>query len=182
MAALQWTVVQSRVGRRVAALFALSGLVPLLILAGVTSWMVSDYLLRQEQNRLRVLAKESAMASLERLLDVEDRLRVLAAQPAASIAPTSLRGVAALARIDQQGRAVTVFGHLDPPALDDADRARLAAGGAVLRQPRARGRPHPPRGAGQRGRPLRGHRGDRRDRAAHVVGARRAGQRRRHRP
>ena len=135
MAALQWTVVQSRVGRRVAALFALSGLVPLLILAGVTSWMVSDYLLRQEQNRLRVLAKESAMSSLERLLDVEDRLRVLAAQPNASIAPSSLRGVAALARIDQQGRAATVFGHLDPPALDPADRARLAAGGTVLRQP-----------------------------------------------
>ena len=135
MAALQWTVVQSRVGRRVAALFALSGLVPLLILAGVTSWMVSDYLLRQEQNRLRVLAKESAMSSLERLLDVEDRLRVLAAQPNASIAPSSLRGVAALARIDQQGQATTVFGHLDPPALDPTDRARLAAGGTVLRQP-----------------------------------------------
>ena len=143
MAALQWTVVQSRVGRRVAALFALSGLVPLLILAGVTSWMVSDYLLRQEQDRLRALAKESAMASLERLLDVEDRLRVLAAQPAASIAPTSLRGVAALARIDRQGRAATVFGHLDPPALDAADHARLAAGGTVLRQPpRAGGRIH----------------------------------------
>jgi putative nucleotidyltransferase with HDIG domain len=135
MAALQWTVVRSRVGRRVAALFALSGLVPLLILAGVTSSMVSDYLLRQEQHRLRVLAKESAMASLERLLDVEDRLRVLAAQPAASIAPASLRSVAALARIDGEGRAVTIFGHMDPPALDPADRARLAAGGAVLRQP-----------------------------------------------
>jgi putative nucleotidyltransferase with HDIG domain len=139
MAALQWTVVRSRVGRRVALLFTLSGLVPMLILAGATSWTVSDYLLRQEQNRLRVLAKESAMSALERLLDAEDRLRVLAAQPVASIAPASLRSVAALARIDQQGRAVTVFGHLDPPALDDADRARLAAGGAVLRQPRREG-------------------------------------------
>jgi putative nucleotidyltransferase with HDIG domain len=143
MPALQWTVVRSRVGRRVAVLFALSGLVPLLILAGVTSWMVSDYLLRREQSRLRVLAKESAMASLERLLDVEERLRVLAAQPAASIAPASLRGVAALARVDRQGRPVPVFGQLDPPALDDADLARLAAGGAVLRQPqRAGGRIH----------------------------------------
>ncbi|MEO5821360.1 MAG: HD domain-containing phosphohydrolase [Vicinamibacteraceae bacterium] len=135
MAALEWTVVQSRVGRRVAALLALSGLAPLLILAGVTSWMVSGYLLRQEQNRLRVLAKESAMAAFERLLEVEDRLRVIGAQPAASIAPTSLRGVAALARLDRQGRTVTVFGQLDPPALDDADRARLAAGGAVVRMP-----------------------------------------------
>jgi putative nucleotidyltransferase with HDIG domain len=135
MAALKWTVVQSRVGRRVAALFALSGLAPLLILAGVTSWMVSGYLLRQEQDRLRALAKESAMASLERLLDVEDRLRALAAQPAASIAPASLRSVSALARIDQQGRTVTVFGQLDPVVLDDADRARLATGDAVLHQP-----------------------------------------------
>src|SRR4051812_14751185 len=105
MPALQWTIVQSRVGRRVAALFALSGLVPLLIFAGVTSWMVSQYLIRQEQGRLRAIAKESSMAALERLLDVEDRLRVIAAQPADTIAPTSLRGVAALARIDRQGRA-----------------------------------------------------------------------------
>jgi putative nucleotidyltransferase with HDIG domain len=143
MVAVQWTVVQSRVGRRVAALFALSGLAPLLILAGVTSWMVSGYLLRQEQQNLRLLAKESAMASLERLLDIEDRLRVLAAQPAASIAPTSLRGVAALSRLDQQGRAVAVFGHLDRPTLDGADHARLRAGGTVLRQPgRAGGRIH----------------------------------------
>jgi len=142
MAALQWTVVQSRVGRRVALLFALSGLVPLLILAGVASWMVSSYLLHQEQSRLRVLAKESAMASLERLLDVEDRLRVLAAQPAASISPASLRGVAALVRVDRQGRTVTVFGHLDPPDLDAADHARLAAGAAVLRMPRRDGAIH----------------------------------------
>ena len=89
------------------------------------------------------MAKESAMAALERLLDVEDRLRVIGAQPADSIAPTSLRGVAALARVDRQGRTVTVFGHLDPPALDDADRARLAAGGAVVRlPPQGRGRIH----------------------------------------
>ena len=182
MAALKWTVVQSRVGRRVAALFALSGLVPLLILAGVTSWMVSDYLLRQEQGRLRVLAKESAMAAFERLLDVEDRLRVIAAQPADTIAPASLRGVAALARVDRQGRAVTVFGDIDPPALDDADRARLAAGGS-RRAPAAAGtRAHPSRRAGRRGRPLRCHRGDRGARSAHAVGARRAGQRGRHRP
>ena len=143
MAVLQWTVVRSRVGRRVAALFALSGLVPLLIFAGVTSWMVSAYLLRQEEGRLRATAKESSMAALERLLDIEDRLRVIAAQPADTIAPTSLRGVAALARVDRQGRAVTVFGHIDPPALDDEDRARLAGGGAALRLPsRADGRIH----------------------------------------
>ena len=51
------------------------------------------------------MAKESAMAAFERLLDVEDRLRVIAAPPADTIAPTSLRGVAALARVDRQGRA-----------------------------------------------------------------------------
>ena len=135
MAALKWTVVQSRVGRRVAALFALSGLVPLLILAAVTSWTVSEYLLRQEQDRQRVLAKESAMGAFERLLDVEDRLRMIAALPADSIAPAALRGVAGLARVDREGRSVTIFGRVDPPALDDADRARLASGDAVLRVP-----------------------------------------------
>ena len=83
------------------------------------------------------------MAALERLLDIEDRLRVIAAQPDDTVAPTSIRGVTALARLDPQGRAVTVFGHIDPPALDDEDRARLAGGGAVLRLPsRADGRIH----------------------------------------
>jgi len=139
MAALQWTVVQSRVGRRVAALFVLSGLVPLLIFAGVTSWTVSAYLLRQEQGRLRAMAKESSMAALERLLDVEDRLRTIAAQPADTIAPASLRGVAALSRVDRQGQAKTIFGTVDPLVFDDADRARLAAGDAVLRLPQREG-------------------------------------------
>ncbi len=135
MAAFRWTVVQSRVGRRVAALFVLSGLVPLLVLASVTSWMVSDHLLRQEESRLRFLAKESAMASLARLLDIEERLRTVAAQPAAARAPASMGGVAGLAVLDARGRAVTVFGRLDPPVLDAAEHARLAAGAAVLRQP-----------------------------------------------
>jgi putative nucleotidyltransferase with HDIG domain len=135
MPSITWTAVQSRVGRRVAALFALAGLVPLLVLAAVTSWMVSDHLRRQEESRLRFLAKESAMGALARLLDVEERLRAVAAQPAASVAPASIRGVAAVARLDARGRAVAVFGRLDPPVLDAADRARLAAGDAVLRQP-----------------------------------------------
>jgi putative nucleotidyltransferase with HDIG domain len=135
MARLKWTVVQSRVGRRVAGLFVLSGLVPLLVLAGATSGMVSNYLERQERDRLRVLAKESAMGSLDRLLDVEDRLRVIAAQPAASIAPRALRSVAAVARIDRHGNATQIFGHVDPPLLDEADRARLAAGLSILRLP-----------------------------------------------
>jgi putative nucleotidyltransferase with HDIG domain len=135
MPSITWTAVQSRVGRRVAALFALAGLVPLLVLAAVTSWMVSDHLRRQEESRLRFLAKESAMGALARLLDIEERLRAVAAQPAASVAPASIRGVAAVARLDARGRAVAVFGRLDPPVLDAADRARLVAGDAVLRQP-----------------------------------------------
>jgi putative nucleotidyltransferase with HDIG domain len=135
MASITWTAVQSRVGRRVAALFALSGLVPLLGLGAVTSWMVSDHLRGQEESRLRFLAKESAMAALARLLDVEEGLRAVAAQPANGHARASIRGVAALARLDAGGRAVPVFGSIAPPRLDAADRARLAAGEPVLRQP-----------------------------------------------
>ena len=135
MASMTWTVVQSRVGRRVASLFTLAGLVPLLALAGVTSWMVADHLRRQEESRLRFLAKESAMGALARLLDIEDDLRAVAAQPPTGRTATSMRGVAALARLDAAGRVAPVFGRLDPPPLDAADRARLAAGEAVLRQP-----------------------------------------------
>ena len=88
MAGVQLTLIQSRVGRRVATLFVLCGLVPLLVLSGVVSWLVSAHLRDREENRLRALAKESAMASVERLLDVEERLRVVAGQPAASSRPT----------------------------------------------------------------------------------------------
>ena len=136
----KWTIVQSRVGRRVAALFALSGLVPLLILAGVTSWMVSEYLLRQEQDRLRVMAKESAMAAFERLLDVEDRLRVIG-RAAGRHDRADLAARRRRAGADRPAGAGhdRVRRRRSRRRLNDADRARLAAGDSVLRLP-AQGR------------------------------------------
>ena len=123
MASFQWTIVQSRLGRRVAALFALSGLFPLLVLTAMTGWMVSDYLLMQEQRRLRALAKESAMASLSRLLDLEERLRMVPAQPHGA-SPMTLRGAAGLGRVDPDGGLVLLSGRVTVPVLTAADRTR----------------------------------------------------------
>jgi len=139
MAAVQLTLIRSRVGRRVAVLLALTGLVPLLALGLVTGWMLSTYLDEQQVVRQRTFAKTSAMASLDRLLDVEERLRGVAGQPADAPRPASLRGVVALAQLDRQGRAEPIFGAFEPVPLDGAARTRLASGLSVLRVVRASG-------------------------------------------
>jgi putative nucleotidyltransferase with HDIG domain len=114
MAGIKLTLVRSRVGRRVAVLFAVCGLAPALVLAGVTIWSVSEHLHDREQARLRELAKESTMAAFERLLDVDERLRTTADPPQ---------------------------GAMSLPRLDAAARARLAEGKSVLLLPSQAGTP-----------------------------------------
>lgn len=129
---IQLTLVRSRVGRRVAALLVLTGLLPLLALAAVTGWMLSSYLTGREEASQRAMAKASAMASLDRLLDVEERVRGIAGEPTAVAPPASIRGVTSLLRLDRQGGASAIFGRFDPPALDKGARDRLADGRAAL--------------------------------------------------
>lgn len=125
-------LVRSRVGRRVALVLALTGLLPLLALAAVTFWGLSAYLVRQEEASQRAVAKASAMAAFDRLLDVEERLRGVAGQASGAVPPAPTRGVTALARLGRHGRAATIFGRLELPALDEPARARLADGHTVL--------------------------------------------------
>ena len=139
MAALQLTLIRSRVGRRVAVLLAVTGLLPLLALGVATGWMLSTYLEEEQIVRQRTFAKTSAMASLDRVLDVEERLRGVAGQPANAPWPASLRGVVALAHLDRQGRSAPIFGAFEPVPLDGAARTRLAAGLSVLRVVRRSG-------------------------------------------
>jgi hypothetical protein len=94
----------------------LSAWYPLLIFAGVTSWTVSAYLLRQEQGRLRGDGQGIVDGALERLLDVEDRLRAIAAQPADTIAPASLRASPRCRGSIARGRP-RPFRHVDPAGL-----------------------------------------------------------------
>ena len=140
MAGVQLTLIQSRVGRRVATLFVLCALLPLLVISGVVSWLVSGHLRSREEERLRALAKESVMASVERLLDVEGRLRVVAGQTAAVVAPDSLRGVTALVRLDS-ARARR------PDLRSDVHTGPRRRG---PRPSRRRARRHPPPGAARR--------------------------------
>ena len=139
MAALQLTLIRSRVGRRVAVLLAVTGLLPLLALGVATGWMLSTYLEEEQIVRQRTFAKTSAMASLDRVLDVEERLRGVAGQPADAPWPASLRGVVALAQLDRQGRSAPIFGAFEAVPLDGAARTRLAAGLSVLRVVRGSG-------------------------------------------
>jgi putative nucleotidyltransferase with HDIG domain len=134
--AVQLTLIRSRVGRRVAVLLAVTGLAPLLALALVTGWMLSTSFEGEQVVRQRTFAKTSAMASLDRLLDVEERLRAVAGQPPDAPWPSSLRGVAALAQLDRQGHADPIFGAVAPLPLDAAARTRLAAGLSVLLVPK----------------------------------------------
>jgi putative nucleotidyltransferase with HDIG domain len=135
MAGIQLSLIQSRVGRRVAGLFVLCGLLPLLVLSGFTSWTVSSYLHEQEQERLRARAKASAMTSLERLLDVESQLRARASSPTTDLTTGRIRGVSALGRLAADGRVTPLFGRLTPVTVSPIARDRLAAGEAALLPP-----------------------------------------------
>jgi putative nucleotidyltransferase with HDIG domain len=137
MAGIQLTLISSRVGRRVATLFVLCGLLPLVVLAVVTSWGVSNHLREQEEGRLRSLAKASAMASFSRLLDAEERLHLVASEAPAPLAVGSLRSVIALTLVGPSGRLTPLRGPaaMAMPALDAAQRTHLAGGGGVLLLP-----------------------------------------------
>ncbi len=64
----------SRVGRRLVFLFGVSAIVPLLGLATLSYFAVSDYLLESSRNELRVGSKSYGMSLLERLQALEAAL------------------------------------------------------------------------------------------------------------
>jgi len=137
---VQLTLIRSRIGRRVALLFALCGLVPLVVLAAATISSVAARQHDQEERRLSALAKASAMYGYGRLIDVEERLRFAAALRGPLPAAVDSPGILRLIAYGRDGRELPVNGDT-PPALDAALRTRLEEGEPALRLPDAPSRP-----------------------------------------
>jgi len=92
---------RSILARRFFALFVISALVPIVILAAVAYWRVSDQLHKQARERLIHVAK------LERL-SIHERLLFLEAELGSAVEVTGSTGPRATARVDN-GRTLTLF-------------------------------------------------------------------------
>ncbi len=129
MARIELTRIRTRIARRIAGLFVLCALGPLALLAAVTIWTLDRYLRDEQDARLRALAKDVAMDSVGRLVDIEARVRLMAAAPAppgasSRIPSEARRGI----------RELTTHRRPDDvPGIAPALRARLASGESVLR-------------------------------------------------
>jgi putative nucleotidyltransferase with HDIG domain len=137
------TLIRSRIGRRVALLFVLCGLVPLVLLAAITIVSVAARERDQEERRLTNLAKATAMHAYSRLLDVEDRLRFAAAMPGPLPSGAGFPGLLGFVSYGRDGWRLEgdAAAGTTPPFLGPTTRARLESGSPTLRLPDAPGRP-----------------------------------------
>jgi putative nucleotidyltransferase with HDIG domain len=135
------TLIRSRIGRRVALLFVLSGLVPLVVLAAIAISSVAARQHDQERRRLSELAKASAMYGYGRLLEVEHHLQFAAALRGPLPAGSGFPGVLRLRTYGRDGRPLVVPGAPAAEPLEAGLRARLAEGVPALRLPDAPSRP-----------------------------------------
>ena len=131
----------SILARRFFALFVLSALVPIVILAAVTYWHVSNELLQQSRNRLEHAAKSVSLSVAERLRFVEAELEsvVLSVVPPgfelrAGETDERLREVFdGLQVASADGEVTTVFGEaLEPPELTGDQLDHLEQGKTLL--------------------------------------------------
>jgi signal transduction histidine kinase/ActR/RegA family two-component response regulator len=121
----------SKVARRAFALFIACALLPVCALAILSLHQVTSELQEQGERRLRQASKGMGFVLLNRLLAAEEALDQAAERGAASVGrfPHPL-AAAQLAAPGDPGQVL--FGEMHPPALTEAQRARLAAGKTVL--------------------------------------------------
>jgi signal transduction histidine kinase len=118
----------STVARRAFALFIACALLPVSALAVVTLHQVTTQLQEQAQRRLRQASKGIGLTTLHRLVAAEADLARIGTRE-----PSGLQSRFTAATIVAADDTVTlVFGQMSPPALGEAQRARLMAGKTVL--------------------------------------------------
>ena len=124
----------SRVARRVFALFVLSALVPLGLMALLTVTYVRDTLIEQGEQRLAANAKAYGMAVFGRLLDAAERVQHEAAWGAAptgeGYSPQLFRSITI---VSSAARPIRLPGRADDVVLTGVERARLDRAQPVLR-------------------------------------------------
>ena len=124
----------SRVARRVFALFVLSALVPLALMALLSVTYVRDTLIEQGQQRLAANAKAYGVAVFGRLLDAADRVQHEAAWGAApsgeGYSPQLFHSITVVA---SSARSIRTPGRANDIVLTGAEHARLDHGQPLLR-------------------------------------------------
>jgi signal transduction histidine kinase len=124
-------LLETRLGRRLLALFVLCSLVPVTLLAALTLRGVARYEREQTAGYLRLQAKSLAMSLLERLELLTTELEVLQAIGAPPTPPHRTSFTAA-GSVDAAGRGAPLMGTDLRPGLPPAARARLQRGRPVL--------------------------------------------------
>ncbi len=138
-----FSLVQSKVGRRLFAIFMLCAALPICVLGDLSFWQVSRKLQSETYQDVRHASKNAGMSLLETLSVVRSELRIVAETQTLgekSHGAGTLMGetqdearVIGLTFYGEKGRPEVVFGEACPqPYLTNAARAHLASGKALL--------------------------------------------------
>ncbi len=135
---------RSKVARRTFTLFIACALIPVSALALLSFDQVTTQLNEQSQRRLHQASKAAALAIYQRLLGLEEAIKIAASGLRSRSRPTGLppharldeesqRRFKSLVLVTDDGARVPFFGHLDHlPALTPEQRRHLASGKTLL--------------------------------------------------
>jgi putative nucleotidyltransferase with HDIG domain len=134
---------QSKVARRMLAIFLLCALLPICVLGGLSLWQVSRKMQSETYQRVRHASKNAGMSLLEALSVVSSELgtigdsQVLRKKGQWPKRPSrethDQARLAGLTFYDEQGRPKVLFGQACPrPSLTDRVRDHLVSGNALL--------------------------------------------------
>lgn len=130
---LEFTLLRTRVARRMLLLFLVCAVVPVLTLASITYPVVMGRLETGARERLRDDSKVAGMLILARLEQLTGMLRTIPLATAGDGAREGESPFVGVATEHADGRITVERGHSAPlPSLDSLQRARLATGKAVL--------------------------------------------------
>jgi putative nucleotidyltransferase with HDIG domain len=138
-----FSLLQSKVARRILAMFVLCALLPVCVLGGLSLWQVSRKLQNETYQAVRHASKNAAMSLLDALSVVSSDIITIADSQAlqgkgewpkrASRSVYDQARLTALTFYDEEGRYNVLFGEPCPrPALSDRQRNHLASGKALI--------------------------------------------------
>ena len=139
---LEITLLRTRVARRMLLLFLVCAVVPILTLAAITYPVVMGNLETGAREQLRDDSKGAGMLIIARLEQLAGTLRWNSTPTAPADGDNGESPFLGIATEHADGRITAERGQLGPlPSLDSVQRARLAAGKAVLIPARTAGAP-----------------------------------------
>jgi len=142
------TFLKSKVARRIFILFIFCALVPITTLSVISYSQVTKQLEEQNRLRLRRSSKSIGMSVMERLLFLENELKVFSSGIDTSRDPETLESLQriaerlrerynALVLITRTGKMVPVFGNMKPlQRLTEEEQEQLRSGRSIVTTPR----------------------------------------------